>query len=295
MSVPAVTTCNCSATVLGVKLRWTQLQDLAAMGLFPEHRVEERRSLRSVTTSATCRDLHTRLCRQGSPRQVAQDDELADLRHLPAPDQPQWHLQHEVAPGHGGSQKTAWHVLQRIRKAFDDSDDDGPVEFDETYMGGKAKNMHVHQRAKLTGRGGADKTAVGRGQGPGYQSGPCLDRIRHQQAHPTPLRVRACHREGHVRVRGQRLLRRRTRRKMMKLRTCRRLLRRFGACGPLPVHISEESGDLQGQVHARPDLAHVGVDDRLQDGLGISGVTDTASIFCLFTVGLLHNADPLGT
>jgi transposase-like protein len=64
----------------------------------------------------------------------------------------------------GVSQKTAWHMLQRIRKAFDDSDDDGPfagpVEFDETYVGGKAKNMHAHQRAELTGRGGADKTAV---------------------------------------------------------------------------------------------------------------------------------------
>ena len=61
----------------------------------------------------------------------------------------------------GVSQKTAWHMLQRIRKAFDDSDgDDGPVEFDEIYVGGKAKNMHAHQWAKLTGRGGADKTAV---------------------------------------------------------------------------------------------------------------------------------------
>ena len=37
----------------------------------------------------------------------------------------------------GVSQKTAWHMLQRIRKAVDDSDEDngpfdGPVEVDET-------------------------------------------------------------------------------------------------------------------------------------------------------------------
>lgn len=39
----------------------------------------------------------------------------------------------------GVSQKTAWYILRRIRKAFDDSNDDngpfnGPVEIDETYV-----------------------------------------------------------------------------------------------------------------------------------------------------------------
>ena len=35
-----------------------------------------------------------------------------------------------------------------------------PTELDETYVGGKAKNMHARQRARLTGSGGVDKTAV---------------------------------------------------------------------------------------------------------------------------------------
>ena len=65
----------------------------------------------------------------------------------------------------GVSQKTAWHMLQRIRKAFDDRDDDhgpfgGPVEVDETYVGGKRKNMSNAKRKAQTGRGTVGKTAV---------------------------------------------------------------------------------------------------------------------------------------
>ena len=67
----------------------------------------------------------------------------------------------------GVSQKTAWHMLQRIRKAFEDSDDDngpfdGPVEVDETYMDGKRKNMSNTQRKELadTGLGTVGKAAV---------------------------------------------------------------------------------------------------------------------------------------
>ena len=67
----------------------------------------------------------------------------------------------------GVSQKTAWFMLHRIREAWahdaygDEDPFSGPVEADETYVGGKAKNMHAHQRAKLTGRrGGVDKMAV---------------------------------------------------------------------------------------------------------------------------------------
>lgn len=61
----------------------------------------------------------------------------------------------------GVSQPTAWFMLQRIRKAFEDDDGaqfGGPVEIDETYVGGKNRNRH--QSKKVEGRGSAGKMAV---------------------------------------------------------------------------------------------------------------------------------------
>ena len=65
----------------------------------------------------------------------------------------------------GVSQPTAWFMLHRIREAWGDDGDepfDGPVEVDETYMGGKRKNMSNAKRRELkdTGRGPVGKTAV---------------------------------------------------------------------------------------------------------------------------------------
>ena len=60
------------------------------------------------------------------------------------------------------TQKSAWFLAQRLRKAL--SEDGklflGPVEVDETYFGGKRKNMPKHKREELTGRGAVGKTAV---------------------------------------------------------------------------------------------------------------------------------------
>ena len=61
------------------------------------------------------------------------------------------------------TQKSAWHLAHRIRKGWaSQSQDqfDGPVEADETYFGGKRRNMPKSKRAKLEGRGPVGKTAV---------------------------------------------------------------------------------------------------------------------------------------
>ncbi len=61
------------------------------------------------------------------------------------------------------TQKTAWFMLHRIREAWAaplPGGFTGPVEADETFVGGRAKNMHTDKRKKLTGRGGADKSVV---------------------------------------------------------------------------------------------------------------------------------------
>ena len=62
----------------------------------------------------------------------------------------------------GRTQKTAWHAAHRIRKVLDQGLPlfSGPVEVDETYVGGRRKNMPASKRKQLTGRGPSGKVAV---------------------------------------------------------------------------------------------------------------------------------------
>lgn len=71
---------------------------------------------------------------------------------------------HELGRSLGLTQKSAWFVLHRVRLAMQTgsfSKFDGEVEVDETFIGGKARNMHPRVRKqKISGTGGKDKTAV---------------------------------------------------------------------------------------------------------------------------------------
>src|SRR5205085_9397429 len=75
---------------------------------------------------------------------------------------------YEIARDVKVTQKSAWFMLHRIRLAMQDDffgsklgGNGGEVEVDETFIGGKARNMHLSKRQRrITGTGGKDKTAV---------------------------------------------------------------------------------------------------------------------------------------
>ncbi len=71
---------------------------------------------------------------------------------------------YELSRAIGITQKSAWFVLHRIRLAMQDETGgklSGHVEIDETYIGGKAGNMHKGRRARIIkGTGGMGKVAV---------------------------------------------------------------------------------------------------------------------------------------
>jgi transposase-like protein len=70
----------------------------------------------------------------------------------------------EIARALGVTQKTAWFMLHRIRLAQQGKNGGklaGEVEIDETFIGGKSRNMHKSKRERvITGTGGKDKTVV---------------------------------------------------------------------------------------------------------------------------------------
>jgi transposase-like protein len=73
----------------------------------------------------------------------------------------------EIARTLGVTQKTAWFMLHRIRLAMQNGSllkmggNGGSVEVDETFIGGKARNMHIAKRQRrITGTGTKDKVAV---------------------------------------------------------------------------------------------------------------------------------------
>jgi transposase-like protein len=71
---------------------------------------------------------------------------------------------HELGRALGVTQKSAWFMLHRIRLAMQSGSFlkfSGEVEVDETYIGGKARNMHKAERKrKISGTGGHNKAKV---------------------------------------------------------------------------------------------------------------------------------------
>jgi transposase-like protein len=72
---------------------------------------------------------------------------------------------HQLASDLGITQKSAWFMLSRIRKAFEPkkrgSKIDGAASCDETFIGGKNKNRHADKKVKESqGRSVKDKTPV---------------------------------------------------------------------------------------------------------------------------------------
>lgn len=71
---------------------------------------------------------------------------------------------YEIHRSLGVTQKTAWFMLHRIREAMKNGSMmkmGGPVEVDETFVGGKPKNMHLKRRERAkNGKFHVDKTIV---------------------------------------------------------------------------------------------------------------------------------------
>ncbi len=71
---------------------------------------------------------------------------------------------YEVHRALGITQKSAWHMLHRIRLAMHTGTFEklkGEVEADETFIGGRARNMHETKRAaRIHGRGAVGKSVV---------------------------------------------------------------------------------------------------------------------------------------
>jgi transposase-like protein len=77
---------------------------------------------------------------------------------------------HEIHRALGVTQKSAWFMLHRLRTALKagtfgtklggKSNDSGPVEVDETFIGGKLRNMHHDKKVRYEKRGGTHGKAI---------------------------------------------------------------------------------------------------------------------------------------
>ena len=87
------------------------------------------------------------------------------------------------------TQKSAWHLAHRLRKAMEhcDSSFTEPVEVDETYVGGLRPNMSNAKRKELApmGRGPSGKAAVVGVKDRDSKRGPRRSSTKHRRRHVT--------------------------------------------------------------------------------------------------------------
>ena len=103
----------------------------------------------------------------------------------------------------GVTQKTAWHLAHRIRESWDDTPAPfaGPVEVDETFVGGLEKNKPAHKKLRQ-GTRDRGEDGGGRSEGSRHREGQRGRGDQHRPGDTTAVCCRA-HRARCVRVHGR--------------------------------------------------------------------------------------------
>jgi transposase-like protein len=98
---------------------------------------------------------------------------------------------YEVSRALGITQKSAWHMLHRLREAMKDETGklggNGIVEIDETFVGGRVKNMHKGKRIKANAKGGNKTIVLGMLERDGRVKAHVIADRKRQQIEPALL------------------------------------------------------------------------------------------------------------